>query len=111
MRYSREPFFWSLFSAGGVVTAILIPVMIVVTGFLIPAGTVSFLRLENVFGNMIVKLVVFGLAFLTFMHSANRIRHALLDMGIPKSLFVPVSVISYVAAIVGTVWAATVILN
>lgn len=111
MRYSREPFFWSLFSAGGVVAALLIPVLIVLTGFVIPADQIAFSHLEDVFENVLVKLVVFGLAFLTFMHSANRIRHTLVDMGMAKSLFVPVSVLSYVAAIAGTVWAAAVVLG
>ena len=111
MRYSREPFFWSLFSAGGVLTAFLVPVLIVITGFVIPAEEIEFSHLEDVFGNPLVRLVIFGLASLTFMHWANRFRHALKDMGMAKSLFAPVSVLVYVAAIAGTVWAAVVVLE
>ena len=111
MRYSREPLFWSLFSAGGVVTALLIPVLIVLTGFVVPADEIAFSHLEDVFDNVLVRLVVFALAFLTFMHSANRVRHTLNEMGMAKQLFAPVSVLSYVAAVAGTVWAAVVVVG
>jgi fumarate reductase subunit D len=111
MRYSREPFFWSLFSAGGVITAFLAPVLIVLTGFVVPAEEIEFSHLDDVFGNVLVRLVVFALASLSFMHFANRFRHTLVDMGMSKSLFMPVSVISYIVALAGTVWAAVVVLS
>ena len=111
MRYSREPFFWSLFSAGGMVTALLIPVLIVLTGFVIPADEGTFSHLQDVFGNVLVRVAIFGLAFLTFMHTANRLRHTLVDMGMTKSLFTPISVLSYIAAIAGTIWASVVLLE
>ena len=110
MRYSNEPFFWALFSAGGVATAFLIPVLIVLTGFLVPAGAVEFSRLEDLFGNPLVRLVVFGVAFLAFMHWANRFRHTLVDMGL-KSLHTPISILTYLVAIAGTVWAAVLLVG
>ena len=42
MRPSNEPFFWAMFSAGGVIVALLMPVLIIITGFLVPAGVVEF---------------------------------------------------------------------
>lgn len=111
MRYSSEPFFWALFSAGGVLMAFLIPVLIVITGFVLPADEVAFARLDQVFNNVLVRLVIFALVSLTFMHWANRFRHTLNDMGMAKSLFAPVSVLSYIAASAGTIWAAVVVLD
>ena len=111
MRYSSEPIFWVLFSAGGVVTAFLLPVLIVMTGFVLPADEVTFTPLDDVFGNVLVRLVIFATVSLSFMHWANRFRHTLNDMGMAKSLFPLVSVLSYIAAGAGTVWAAVVVLN
>jgi len=107
MRRSSEPFFWSLFTAGGVVVALLVPVLIVLTGFLVPAEEIGFGRLRDIFDNMLVRIVLFGLATLTFLHWANRFRHTLTDVGL-SALALPISVACYAAALAGTVWAATV---
>ena len=109
MRRSNEPFFWALFSAGGTVTAFVVPVLIVLTGFVVPGDGVEFSRLDDLFGNVLVQLALLGVAFLAFMHWANRFRHTLNDMGMAKSLFVPVSVASYAVALAGTAWAGTVV--
>lgn len=110
MRYSTEPFFWSMFSAGGMVTALLLPVLIVITGFVIPTDRISYEHLHAIFSNPLIRLVLFGVAFLTFMHWANRFRHTLVDMGL-KSLHTPITVGCYIAAVVGTAWAAMVVLG
>ena len=107
MRRSNEPFFWSLFSAGGVVAALLVPVLIVLTGFVVPAEEIEFDRLEDIFTNPLVRIVLFGLAFLAFFHSAHRFRHTLVDIGL-KPLALPIAVVCYLAALAGTVWAGTV---
>jgi len=107
MRRSNEPLFWSLFSAGGVVAALLVPVLIVLTGFVVPAEEIRFDRLEDIFTNVLVRLVLFGLAFLAFFHAAHRFRHTLVDMGL-KPLALQIAVVCYLAALAGTVWAATV---
>ncbi|MSQ41895.1 MAG: fumarate reductase subunit D [Dehalococcoidia bacterium] len=110
MRYSNEPLFWSLFSAGGMLAALLLPVLIVLTGFVLPADEIAFSHLQDIFSNALIRLVLFALAFLVFMHWANRFRHTLVDMGL-KSLHTPISVLSYVVAIAGTAWAALVLLG
>ncbi len=107
MRRSNEPFFWSLFSAGGVLAALLLPVLIVLTGIVVPAEEIEFDRLEDIFTNPLVRIVLFGLAFLAFFHSAHRFRHTLVDIGL-KSLALPIAVVCYLAALAGTVWAGTV---
>ena len=107
MRRSNEPLFWLLFSAGGVVTALLVPVLIVLTGFVVPAEEIGFDRLEDIFTNPLARIVLFGLAFLTFFHWAHRFRHTLVDVGL-KPLALPIAVACYLTALAGTVWAATV---
>ena len=55
MRASNEPLFWSLFSAGGMVAAMIIPVLIIVTGLLVPADAIGFDHLQTLFTNPLVK--------------------------------------------------------
>ena len=107
MRRSNEPLSWSIFSAGGVVTALLLPVLIVLTGFVLPAQGIDFNRLEDIFTNVLVRLVLFGLGSLTFLVWAHRFRHTLVDIGL-QALAAPISVACYLAAVAGSAWAATV---
>ena len=109
MRPSNEPFFWAIFSAGGMIVAFLMPVLIIITGFLVPAGGVEFEQLDNLFGNWLVRLIIFGVAFFTFWHAAHRIRHLLKDLGL-RSGATPLAVVCYLAALAGAAWAATVVL-
>ncbi len=109
MRPSNEPFFWAIFSAGGMIVAFLMPVLIIITGFLVPAGVVEFEQLENLFDFWLVRLVIFGVAFFTFMHAAHRIRHTLKDLGL-RSIATPLAVVCYLAALAGAAWAATVVI-
>lgn len=107
MRRSQEPLFWSLFSAGGVVAALLAPVLIIVTGFLAPAGLVTFDRLEAIFTNPLGRLVLFGVAFLIFFHWAHRFRHTLVDLGLER-FGMPIAAVCYLLALAGTIWAGVV---
>ncbi|MYH41766.1 MAG: fumarate reductase subunit D [Chloroflexi bacterium] len=109
MRPSNEPFFWAIFSAGGMIVAFLLPVLVIITGFLVPAEVVEFRQLDNLFGNWLVRLVVFGVAFFSFFHAAHRIRHTLKDVGL-RRIATPLAVVCYLAALAGTVWAAIVVL-
>ena len=108
MRPSNEPFFWALFSAGGTAAALLLPVLVVVTGVLVPAGVVEFAELERLLGFWPVRLAAFGVAFLCLFHAAHRIRHTLKDLGL-RSAATPLAVICYLGALAGSVWAATVL--
>lgn len=109
MRPSNEPFFWAIFSAGGMIVAFLMPVLIIITGFVVPAGGIEFEQLDNLFGNWLVRLIIFGVAFFTFFHAAHRIRHTLKDLGL-RSVATPLTVVCYLAALAGSAWAAIVVL-
>ena len=105
MRRSNEPLFWALFSGGGMVLALVAPALIIVTGFLVPMEVVSFDRLHALLTNPLGRLVIFGLAFLTFFHWAHRFRHTLIEVGL-HPVAVPVAVACYSVALAGTAWAA-----
>ena len=107
MAKSNEPAVWLLFSAGGMLSALLVPILIVVTGFVAPAGGVTSGQLATVFSGLLVRIALFLLAFLTFFHAAHRLRFTLVDVGL-KSLKTPITWICYLAAVVGSVWSATV---
>jgi fumarate reductase subunit D len=107
MHRTSEPFFWSLFSAGGVITALLAPVLIIVIGFLVPGNQVTFHRLHEIVTNPFGRLVVFGLASLTFFLCAHRLRHTLTEVGL-KQYAAPISVTCNLAALAGTIWAGVV---
>ncbi|MDE3130680.1 MAG: fumarate reductase subunit D [Acidobacteriota bacterium] len=107
MRRSNEPLFWSLFSAGGMLAALLAPVLIVLTGFLVPAHEVSFGRLHAIVTNPAGRVVLFAFASLTFFHWAHRFRHVLIDVGLRR--FGPaLGAACYLAALAGSVWAGVV---
>ena len=109
MRPSNEPFFWAMFSAGGVIIALLMPVLIVITGFIVPAEAIEFDQLERLFNNVLVRLIILGVAFFSFVHAAHRLRHTLKDLGL-RSVATPLAVLCYAAALAGTVWAALVVI-
>ena len=110
MRYSNEPLFWSLFAAGGVIVALLVPVLIVLTGFVVPAERIEFSRLEDIFRHPLIRVAIFGLAAGTFLHWANRFRHTLSDMGL-RPLRTPLTIASYGIALAGTVGAGAVLVT
>lgn len=109
MRPSNEPFWWAMFGAGGMITALLLPVLIILTGFVVPAGGVEYNQLDTLFNNPLVRLIILGVAFLSFFHAAHRIRHTLKDLGL-RSVATPLAVLCYAAALAGTIWAAMVVL-
>jgi succinate dehydrogenase subunit D len=98
---------WFLFGGGGVVSAILLPVHILVQGILGPLGIVlvadrhydTWVRL---LGNPIVKLYLLVLIALPFFHFAHRLRYFLVDLGVPAARSLPAQVIFYGGAVVVT---------
>lgn len=97
---SADPLWWLLFSAGGVVAALLMPIALVLTGIAVPAGWLSQDSLLALMRHPLGRLYLFVLVSLPLFHWAHRFRYALVDLGLPllgrrRWLF-------YGAAIVGT---------
>jgi fumarate reductase subunit D len=99
-----EPLWWSLFSAGGVVAAFLVPVHLFLFGLTIPLGwaSVSHARLLALVGQPLIKVYLFVLIALPLYHWAHRFRFILEDLGL-HGLRMPLAVLCYGSAIVGTV--------
>ena len=100
-------FFWFLFSQGGVLTALLLPVHVLVQGILGPLGFVPVVDRHrdtwvNVLGNPLVKLYLLVLFAFAFFHYAHRIRYFLVDLGVHAAKSVPAQVIFYGGAVVVT---------
>jgi fumarate reductase subunit D len=82
---SNEAFWWSLFSAGGVMSALFVPVLIVLTGFLLPfvgEPAANYQRVAHAMSFWIARIVLLGLMTLSFFHCAHRIRHVLATVGV-----------------------------
>ena len=70
---SNDPFFWAFFGAGGTLTAFLSPVMILITGILVPlgilGGDVWYDRMKDFMGNPLIKLIMLAIIFLSLWHA------------------------------------------
>jgi fumarate reductase subunit D len=68
-----EPLLWLAFSGGGVISAVFLPVMVVLFGLAIPLGWVrpDYGHLHAVFSYWLTRLVVLGLLVLMLFHWAS----------------------------------------
>jgi len=103
-RKTSEPFWWGLFSVGGVVAAFLVPVHLFLHGLAIPLGwiSISHARMLALVGQPLVKVYLFTLIALPLYHWAHRFRFILEDLGL-HGLRTPIAILSYGSAVVGTV--------
>lgn len=79
--WSAAPLWWLLFSAGGVVAALLMPITIVLTGIAVPAGWLEEQTLGELVRHPVGRLYLFLLVSLPLFHWAHRFRYALVDLG------------------------------
>ena len=116
MAKSNEPIWWSLFSAGGMVAAMVLPILIVITGILVPFGLagddpLNFERIHTaVSQNDSVELILFIVITLPLFHWAHRFRFTLVDVGL-KSVSTLISILCYGGAITGTIVSIVVFWN
>jgi fumarate reductase subunit D len=109
-------FWWFMFSQGGVIAAILIPVHVLVQGILGPLGIVPVVDRHydtwiSVLGNPLVKLYVLVLISFPFFHFAHRLRYLLVDLGVPAAKSIPAQVIFYGGAVAVTLVAIWILLT
>jgi fumarate reductase subunit D len=108
-----EPFLWLLFSGGGVVAALLIPVLLLLFGVVFPLGLVAapdHAHLLAVLTHPVTRVVLLGLCVLALFHWAHRFRYTLYDGLQLKRLDALISVACYGAALLGSLVSAYLIL-
>lgn len=111
-----EPMFWGLFSAGGFVAAILVPVHVAILGIAFAAGwlpkeALSYERVLDLVRHPLTKLYLLGLVSLPLFHWAHRFRFAVHhQLGIHRWRRL-VAVACYGTAVGGTALTARVLLR
>ncbi|WP_214319832.1 fumarate reductase subunit FrdD [Nonomuraea sediminis] len=112
MRRTLEPYLWLLFSGGGVVAALVLPVLVLLFGVLMPLGVLDWPsagHLQALLGNVVVRLALLVVVVLCLFHAAHRIRFTSEEvLGIARFDLV-IAILCYGAAIFGTVAAVLVL--
>ena len=109
MARSNKPILWLPFAAGGLVSALLIPVLIAITGVFLPLGLIHLPYANHVatVQNPVVKVIFLGVIALSAWHAAHRERTAAHDLGLGGGILV--ETICYGSAIL-VILAATIAL-
>lgn len=111
---SIEPILWILFSAGGVLAALLIPVLLFLFGLAFPLGWLEapeHARVLALFAHPVGRITLFLLCSLSLFHWAHRFRYTLYDGLQIKHLNEVIATFCYGGAIVGSVVAAVLVLR
>ena len=112
---SNEAFWWSLFSAGGVASAMFIPAFLIVVGVVLPNQYLddpraSYMHLFDLVTWWPVRLLLLGVIGSSFFHAGHRIRHVMIDLGW-RHHTAPLSLVCYGGALAGAATAAWIILT
>ena len=100
-----EPLVWLMFSAGGVLAAVLLPSLAFLFGLAFPLGWLDRPDHEHllaVVGHPLTLVILLGVFVLLLVHSAHRFRYTLYD-GLQVKNKRTVAVLCYGTAIVGSV--------
>jgi fumarate reductase subunit D len=114
VRRSPEPLLWLLFSAGGILAALLFPVLVLLFGLALPLGWQSapdYAHLLAVVHHPLTRLVLLGVCVLALFHWAHRFRYTLYDGLQLKRLRPAIAWLCYGGAVVGSLAAAYVLLT
>ena len=107
MKRSNAPIFWSLFGAGGILSALIGPALVFITGIAAPSGlllprdTMSYPHMLAFAQHWAGKGFVFIVISLFLWHGAHRIFHSLHDLGIPTGTAAKLA--CYGPALLGTI--------
>jgi len=107
----NKAMFWSLFAAGGTLTAFVFPVLaliiLIAAHGSLPDGIpeiMKFEQMKELLANWIGKLAAFGTVSLALWHAAHRLRVGLYGLGLRADSLV--AVVGYGIALVGTILTA-----
>ena len=88
MKRSNKPIFWSLFGAGGMLCALVGPMLIFITGIAVPSqwllskDPMSYERMLVLTSSGLGKAAIFLVISLFLFHGVHRMYHCLHDFGI-----------------------------
>ena len=105
IKRQAEPLLWMLFSAGGVVAALVLPMLLFLFGVAFPLGWLTppaHVHLVAVIGHSITRLTLIIVCTLSFFHAAHRFRYTLYDGLQIKHLNEVIALLCYGGAIVGS---------
>jgi fumarate reductase subunit D len=111
---SNEGFFWLLFSAGGVVAAVFIPVHLFLFGLAFPLGWLpqpSYEHLQALARSPLARVYLFVLCALPLFHWAHRFRFTLYDGLQVKHLNEAIFILCYGGALLGTLFGGYLLLR
>jgi fumarate reductase subunit D len=114
MKRSNAPIFWSLFGAGGVLSALLGPVLVLITGIAAPTGVgmpaaaLDYTRVLEFSRSLGGKAALFAIIALFLWHAAHRIYHFLHDFGVHPGT--GIKLLLYGSAFAGSVAAVWILL-
>lgn len=103
-----------MFGAGGVMSAMFLPVLLLLTGIAYPLGWLnspSHDYLHSIFESMITRLLLMGVISLSMVHWAHRFRFTLEDGLQLKRYDTLISVLCYGSAILTALFAGYVLWN
>lgn len=114
MKFRFEPFWWSLFGAGGAISALFLPILLLFFGLAIPLGWIeapSYEYLTGLVEPVISRLLLFAIISLSLFHWAHRFRFTL-DEGLQLHHFDRlIAVLCYGSAIILTLFTGYVLWN
>jgi len=110
MKRSNEPIFWSLFGAGGVLSALVAPILIFITGIIAPIGlwmpgqALAYSRVLGFAQHWLGKLMLMAVISLFLFHAVHRIYLGLHDIWVHAGTAARVA--AYGSALLGTLISA-----
>lgn len=112
MPRSREPFFWVLFTSGGMLAALFLPALVLLLWIAIPLGWIeapSHAELVAKVQPWLARLCLFVLVSFSLFHWGHRFRYTLYDGLQLEHLYGLIAIICYGGATALTVVAARVL--
>ncbi|OGI61841.1 MAG: fumarate reductase [Candidatus Muproteobacteria bacterium RBG_16_60_9] len=88
MKRSNKPIFWSLFGAGGMLSALIGAMLIFITGLGIPLGiglpqeAMTYSQVLALAQNFFGKVAILAVISLFLFHGCHRLYHGLHDLGV-----------------------------